>query len=250
MIPHIGTQSLMDVTSENDIHCGNLTSVFTVVNRLSIQAVPIPVVDGSCTYSCCTRSYVPLTLAYARTIHKFQGLSAGPVDKGKIPNMYKRIICDPDAGKYESTCTGLLYTALSRATTLGDANGLNSAIYFIGEHFRADRIRYIGLSLVPSKNFEEYKNFTRRREWTQHIKHNTRPPLGVSASSVFAPLFAWSSSTRFSYNQLYDRTKAYVAARAVYHPDVPKAKPTKRPAGRTTKPSRRHKKLVKTCPEG
>jgi hypothetical protein len=72
-------------------------------------------------------------LAFARTIHKFQGLSAGPVDAGKIPNMYDCIICDPDMKQSEARATGLFYTALSRATTFGDSEGLNSAIYFMGE---------------------------------------------------------------------------------------------------------------------
>ena len=69
--------------------------------------------------------FVPLTLAYARTIHKFQGMSAGPVDEGKIKNMYDVIVCDPDEKSFQGTVLGLLYTATSRATTLGDDNGLD-----------------------------------------------------------------------------------------------------------------------------
>ena len=93
---------------------------------------------------CCTRTNLPLTLAYARTIHKFQGQSAGPVDKGKIPNIYGCIICDPDKSEVEGRALGLFYTALSRATTLGDDDGLNSANYFTGEDFNEKRIRNLG----------------------------------------------------------------------------------------------------------
>ena len=57
----------------------------------------------------------------------------GPVDPGKPPNVFKRIICDPDTKSAEARGTGVLYTAVSQATSLGDINGMNSAIYFIGE---------------------------------------------------------------------------------------------------------------------
>ena len=63
-------------------------------------------------------------------------LSAGPVDAGKIPNMYKCIVCDPDEKSFESSALGLLYTAVSRGTTLGDSDGMNSAVYFTGSSFK------------------------------------------------------------------------------------------------------------------
>ena len=82
-----------------------------------MQAVPIPVSMYRCSNGCCVRRFVPLDVAYARTIHKFQGLSAGPVDEGKVPNMYDCIVCDPDEKKFEGSALGLLYTAVLRATT-------------------------------------------------------------------------------------------------------------------------------------
>jgi hypothetical protein len=51
-----------------------------------------------------------LLLAYAKTIHKFQGLQAGPTGEGKANNFYDRIICDPGARDFESKNPGLLYT--------------------------------------------------------------------------------------------------------------------------------------------
>jgi len=54
-------------------------------------------------------------------------------------------LCDPDGGKFESSALGLFYTAVSRATTLGDEDGMNSAIYFMGEHMNEERIRRIGM---------------------------------------------------------------------------------------------------------
>ena len=123
-----------------------------------------------CEKKCCSRTYVPLEISYARTIHKFQGLTAGPVDPGKIPNMYQCILCDPDEKKFEGTSLGLFYTAVSRATTLGDADGLNSAIYFTGNQFKEQRIRRLtklkgsDIDFVVAQKRANWVSFLRRRE--------------------------------------------------------------------------------------
>ena len=81
------------------------------------------------------RTFVPLELSFACTIHKIQGLQAGPIDSGKTPNVSQTIICNPDTKAAESRATGLFYTAVSRATTRGDDNGLNSAVYLLDTTF-------------------------------------------------------------------------------------------------------------------
>jgi hypothetical protein len=84
--------------------------------------------------------------------------------------MYECIICDPDIQGSECRATGLLYTAASRATTFGDANGLNSAIYFQGKDFTQNRVQKVTKMTNSSK---EFINVTRRREWVKHLKKNT-----------------------------------------------------------------------------
>jgi len=123
------------------------------------KLVPVPLVTFDCKNKsrCCRRVFMPLTLAYARTIHKFQGLTAGPVDEGKIPNMHNVIVCDPDEKHFEGTAIGLLYTAVSRATTLSDDDGLNSAIYFDGNCFKANRIRNLIIKENGGGEFEGAK---------------------------------------------------------------------------------------------
>ena len=58
--------------------------------------------------------------------------------------MFDVIVCNPDESKYEGKFLGLFYTAVSRATTLGDDDGLNSALYFTGATV-SKRITYAAL---------------------------------------------------------------------------------------------------------
>ena len=125
-----------------------------------------------CSHGCCTRTFVPLELACARTIHKFQGLSAGPVDEGKIKNPYECIICDPDLKQFEGKSLGLLYTAVSRATTLGDIkDGKNSAIYFNGKEFTEERIRRL---VYCNRSNKKFKYAQKRDDWVAYLQTNEK----------------------------------------------------------------------------
>ena len=66
----------------------------------------------------CTRKYIPLTLAFGKTVHTFQGQSVGPVKEGQPPNAIQYIIVDPGERGFEGMNPGLFYTILSRITTL------------------------------------------------------------------------------------------------------------------------------------
>lgn len=173
--------------------------------RCSAQSVPIPLVTSVCNKQCCTRTFLPLTAAYARTIHKFQGLSAGPVDPGKIKNMYECIVCDPDCKKYEGKASGLFYTAVSRATTLGDDYGLGSAIYFTGSELNEERITKIGIYAPPKSG--PMLNFSRRDTWVKHLESNTKSSsLDRKARKR---LIKWCKQNRVTFDQLDERIKQY-----------------------------------------
>ena len=172
-------------------------------------------VDFVCATGCCSRRFCPLTVAYARTIHKFQGLTAGPVDNGKIPNMYEVLIVDPDEKHFEGSALGLLYTALSRATTYGDKDGLDSAIYFDGPTFKAERIRKLTYKTTSTNKREEFELARKRRYWVQHIKRQTR-----STQALIQPILAngpalatWATKHRISYKQLQRRIEMYKKAK-------------------------------------
>jgi hypothetical protein len=166
-----------------------------------------------CKFRCCSRTFAPLVLAYARTIHKFQGLSAGPVDIGKIPNMYEAIVADPDDNQSEGNNIGLLYTALSRATTLGDADGRNSAIYFHSADFIPERISNLTKKAGTEKEFEYIK---KRNLWVEHIRENTASTtehLRTFLTSDYLWYLSWVQTNTFSELALLERLQQYKQSR-------------------------------------
>lgn len=125
--------------------------------------------------------------------------------------MWKVIICDVDKKEYEKTNLGLFYTALSRATTLGDDNGLNSAIYFEGTHFKPERFRYLTKTPNTDKLFKLAKQ---RQDWVDHLGSNAKKTLDEfrSGSIDRDHILAWSET---SYeNSLIQRIDTYKQANA------------------------------------
>ena len=162
---------------------------------------------------CCSRKWVSLSPAHARTIHKFQGQTAGPVDPGKPPNQYEVLMCDPDERRYESTCMGLLYTAISRATTLGDESGRGSAIYFFGSHFDESRFRNIG---KKNGSTHDYEAIQKREKWVKYLKQGHVPISQLSRNQRTA--LKWAHEETYTYNFLYDRISDYIEANRLRDP--------------------------------
>ena len=149
------------------------------------KLVPVPMTSSNCKYHCCSRYFCPLQLCFARTIHTFQGLGAGPPEEGKTPHMYHCVVIDADDKNFERNHTGLLYTAVSRGTTLGDSLGLNSAVYFAENSLTRERVQQL---TVCQNGEQEYIKVTKRRMWVKHLDTNTLPnqnPNTPDAMSVF-----------------------------------------------------------------
>ena len=157
------------------------------------KVVPIVPVTCLCNKNCCTRTYVPLTLAYAKTIHTFQGGTAGPTEDGKPDNPVKRIVCDPGTRSFEGINIGLFYTILSRATTIGDTNDTqhpkDSAIYFIGDNMNRERVS----DLTLSKTGEPYRKVQKRTAWTNYLRQHTHAS-GLSKEEQ-SSLIEWVQTT-------------------------------------------------------
>lgn len=187
-----------------------VTSLFTFSHYISksSQYVPIPTETFVCQKQCCERTFCPLTVAYARTIHKFQGLTAGPVPEGKPKNLYDVLVCDVDEKQYEGMALGLLYTAVSRGTTLGNDDASGSAVYFKGASFTPDRIR--NLTFKSGSN-EEFKKVKERRYWVNYLHGNHQKSINrvQSITAREESLHHWALTSTYSYDDLHNRIHIY-----------------------------------------
>jgi len=82
---------------------------------------------------CCSVKYCPLVLAWATTVHKFQGFEAGFDEKDQI----NRIVANIGELDWEKINPGTAYVVTSRARTIGtptvdNPNPTDSALYFDG----------------------------------------------------------------------------------------------------------------------
>ena len=79
----------------------------------------IPARTTLCQKGCCTVTWCPFEISWATTIHRFEEFEefeAGFDDS----DMFWHLIVDPSDLKWEQTCPGALYVALSRAKKYGD----------------------------------------------------------------------------------------------------------------------------------
>ena len=94
--------------------------------------VPVPSVLGRCSNNCaCAKLYMPLSLAFGKTIHSFQGASVGKTAPGRPDNAFERIVGDLGTRQFESINPGLFYTLLLRATTFGEERKPETSAIFL-----------------------------------------------------------------------------------------------------------------------
>ena len=168
------------------------------------KSIPIPITSTLCNNKCCTRTFVPLTVAYARTVHKFQGLTAGPVDQGRIPNMYSCVICDPGPNSFEGTNPGLLYTCVSRGTSLGNDDGIGSAVYFVGQDMlKPKRIR----ALDKKETGKTYDIVKYRKRWCTLMRQNNKERMISPRNKRM--LFKRFTSSSMSGKELISKLELY-----------------------------------------
>lgn len=157
--------------------------------------VPIVPVTKSCTNTthCCKKSYVPLSLSFAKTVHTFQGQNVGPVQPGRPENQILRLVCDPGAKSFEGNNPGLFFTIVSRVTTMGDEyNKMTSALYFVGPNMKKSRV----MNLTIGKNGKTFKKVKLRQAFVEHLQKNTVKPTFTIYQRQH--LFSWAKNTTFS----------------------------------------------------
>jgi hypothetical protein len=130
--------------------------------------VPIAPIKVPCKHVfCCCRTYIPLRLAFAQTIHTFQGQNAGPVEPGQSPNAVQKLICDPGTRRFEGNCIGLFYTLLSRITTFGNPlDKFSSAIYFTGTNMNTERV----LNITQNEKGHMYAMAEKREKYVSYLQ--------------------------------------------------------------------------------
>ena len=120
---------------------------WTPFDSLHPTYIPIPPHTARCKYNCgCQRNYIPLTLAFGKTIHSFQGKNVGPTLPHHPENPIQTIVVDPGTRVFEGSSPGLLYSVISRITTLGYPHDIfTSPLFFTGFNMTRERLQHITL---------------------------------------------------------------------------------------------------------
>ena len=155
--------------------------------------VPIPPVTVPCTKGCCEAHFIPLVLAFARTIHTFQGMEAGPSKE------IKRIVVDVGKAAFEALNPGVLYTALSRASTLGTTPE-GSAIYFSGP-LTKDRLMNVKYKRTFNTRKQVYEKVQMRTKWIEYLNQRKQYTAIISEAEKES-LRQWVMKTTISKCQL------------------------------------------------
>lgn len=162
--------------------------------------IPVPMIKTIDEKTRKSITYCPLVLSFARTIHTYQGQSAGPT-KDNSTNAIMRLICDVGTARFESQNIGLLYTALSRATTIGsiEKQRTDSAIFFTHS---LDKSRLDRLS-TKSDN-DEYEMIKRRNKWINLLTNNRNSIRNEVTNEQINSTLEWATVTRIPIEKIED----------------------------------------------
>ena len=134
-------------------------------NAIDTQHVPIPMTEIDCTKKCCHATYCPLVLAWATTVHKFQGFEAGFSEKDSV----NYIIADINSLEWEKMNPGTAYVVASRAKTIGHVTDncpypKDSNLFFTGTMFKRRFTR-----CLYKKNNEKCIAVQKREHWVNYL---------------------------------------------------------------------------------
>jgi hypothetical protein len=161
------------------------------------RTIPIIPCTVRCRKNCCSRTYIPLSLAFGKTGHTFQGTTVGPVPIGHPKNAIQKIIVDPGTRAFEGVNVGLLYQLLGRPTTIGTKEDkFSSAIYFTGPNFNRERIT----NLTKDAKGKTFKKAWLRLKWVNFLKEN-KIDISRWDQNNLSELFQWANNTKVSIHQ-------------------------------------------------
>jgi hypothetical protein len=172
------------------VHFPNYTGPQFITDHANV--IPIVPIQKSCFRYCCVRTYMPIQLCYAKTIHTFQGQSAGPVAANQQPNPVQRIVVHIGNRQFEGQNPGLTYTALSRSTSMGNSTDLTtSSLFFDGNDAIPER--FVDIARAP-KTLQLYKLVYLRNNWVKHLSDNQVHPTIMHQEKD--ALFRWAENFR------------------------------------------------------
>lgn len=149
--------------------------------------VPIPLSQKFCNKddNCCILEYIPLQLAFARTLHKFQGQTVGPGHNNEC------MVFNPGTSRFEGSNPGLFYVGLSRVTTLGSSID-DSSFYLAGGN--ADIGRLTDLIHFRCSKSRRYARVVQRSSWIQYLDNRERHTHLSLTSEQKSALKTWLQS--------------------------------------------------------
>jgi hypothetical protein len=168
--------------------------------QLPKTQIPIPICSDICSKGCCKMTYVPLKLAFARTLHKTQGKEAG--ENKEI----KAIVFSPGSSSFESINPGTLYTGVSRASSIGNGDIEKSSIYFCGTDCTTSRFTDVKNKRTSEKI--KYNRVAKRENWINHLKKNTT--LNKISQEERHDIHHWIDTTKLSLTQLDEIIKFHI----------------------------------------
>ena len=153
--------------------------------------IPIPPIEMKCQKRCCSFKFIPLSLAYAKTGHTFQGQNVGP--SHSIPC----IIVHPGPKQMEQCCPGLLYMFASRPTTIGTPEDrTKSGLFFCSNDMNIERLS----NLTTTKEGKLCVKIANRNKWITFLRSNLNP---VNISEIQKKeLIQWVKQTRVTHAQV------------------------------------------------
>lgn len=172
----------------------------------SPSLVPIYACNVICNYHCCKLTYFPMSLAFARTIHKVQGKEFGPRFKGQ-----PALVADIGLRQLEGKFPGITYTVISRVSSTGNGNVDESALYFCGDTLEEDRFTDLLHKKTNKSNTGKqlYDKIEKRLRWILYIQRRSNETHIEITSEQKQQIRLWIESTIYHLDELQNIISNY-----------------------------------------
>ena len=151
------------------------------------KQVPICVTTKVCDNNCCILQYIPLSIAFGKTLHTFQGQE---IIKHSIQDV---MVFECETLIIESKYPGWLYTGISRVDSIGNGDIELSSLYFIPTNARENR--FINVR-TKQHSVDNYKRVDERDAWISYLD-SCKKTVTFSVSEK-QTLMDWANSVEIS----------------------------------------------------